>query len=58
MFDIKINGDEVLVKPYKNGFQIDSEGQLVLSLRSSRNLGWALSGATTWTNEDKEFDDE
>tara|TARA_B110000483_G_scaffold9645_1_gene11453 strand:+ start:3670 stop:3846 length:177 start_codon:yes stop_codon:yes gene_type:complete len=58
MFDIKINGDEVLVKPYENAFEIDSDGQLVLSLRSSRNLGWALSEATTWTEEDKEFDDE
>lgn len=58
MFDIRIEGDQVLVKPYESGFEIDSEGQLVLSLRSSRNLGWALSGATTWSSDDSEFDDE
>ena len=58
MFDIRIEGDRVLVKPYESGFEINSEGQLVLSLRSSRNLGWALSGATTWSSDDSEFDDE
>jgi hypothetical protein len=58
MFDIKISGDEVVVKPYEGGFELDDEGQLILSLRSSRQLGWALSGATTWGKDDKEFDDE
>lgn len=57
MFDIYYNGNEIVVTPIGHEFDINGAGELILSIREGRQLGWALH-ATAPPERDEEFDDE